>query len=82
MIPYSIARALNLPISGSDSIGGVGGSGPTDIYIGDVKLFGVDFTNYPLYRWPQERDFVLIGRDLLKRYIIKLDGPSQAFSVL
>jgi len=71
LIPPSLARTLRLPTVGFVEIAGVGGGGGSaPAYAGQVDLAGTRF----LARLVAYEDHVIIGRDLLNRFVTTLDG--------
>ena len=72
LIPPGLARTLHLPTVGLVEIAGVGGGGgsaPT--YAGQVEIAGHRF----LARLVAYEEQVIVGRDLLNRFVTTLDGP-------
>lgn len=74
LIPPGMARRLRLPAVGRIEIEGVGGgSGSATMYAAFLDMVGSGF----LARLAAFGDELIIGRDLLNRVVIQLDGPRR-----
>ncbi|MGH9382158.1 MAG: hypothetical protein ACRD2Z_16335 [Thermoanaerobaculia bacterium] len=74
LIPPSMARSLRLPAVGSIEIEGVGGGGGiATVYAAFLEMAESRF----LARLAAFGDELIIGRDLLNRVVILLDGPRR-----
>lgn len=72
LIPASIAGGLRLPLIDRIEITGVGGGGGrVPVYAGRVEVAGMT----TLARLVAYEDQVILGRDLLDRVVVLLDGP-------
>ena len=78
-IPYNLITGLSLVPIGSGPVDTARSlfSKETDIYRVNIDFFGVIFRNFPVYRF--EKDFALIGRDILNKYYLQLNGPTMNF---
>ena len=79
LIPESVVSGLSLRKIGERRASGVY-SPPrmVPIYKVDLDFVGFDFQNHPVSTQP--RDYALIGRDVLNRYLTELNGPRLEFS--
>lgn len=74
LIPASVANGLRLPLVDRLEIVGVGGGGGrAPVYAGRLEFAGVTM----LARLVAYEDQVILGRDLLTRLVILLDGPQS-----
>lgn len=74
LIPPSLARRLRLPAVGRIEIEGVGGGGgSTTVYAAFLEVAESGF----LARLAAFGEEVIVGRDLLNRIVILLDGPRR-----
>jgi predicted aspartyl protease len=72
LIPATLAQQLRLPVVGQLEIVGVGGGrGIAPIHAASVQVAGTNF----LTRLVAFEDEVILGRDLLNRIVLLLDGP-------
>ena len=79
-IPNAVARQLALrPVSQAFIRGAQGPRQQRNIYRADVEFLGTLFQSHPVVGL--DRDFALIGRDILNGYETVLDGPQLTFSV-
>lgn len=78
-IPYNLITGLNLAPIGSGPVSTARSvvSKETDMYRVNIDFLGVPLRNFPVYRF--EQDFALIGRDILNKYYLKLNGPIMNF---
>jgi hypothetical protein len=81
LVPEALVESLDLPRIGTILIGGVGGvthSMPSyliEVKIHDLAPIPVEVVANPGESW------VLLGRDVLNRYRIVLDGPQLTFEI-
>jgi len=84
-IPHRVAVTLNLRMIRDDVMvgGAVGSPEARPLFIADLIFAELNFTNHPVLSIIREadRDYVLIGRDILNRYKTTLDGPQRQFSL-
>ncbi|MGH9382589.1 MAG: aspartyl protease family protein [Thermoanaerobaculia bacterium] len=74
LIPPSMARRLRLPAVGRIEIEGVGGGGGSAaVYAAFLEVAESGF----LARLAAFGDEIILGRDLLNRVVILLDGPQR-----
>lgn len=79
-VPYTVITALTLRRQGERRVRHADGtSEETEFYIASVNFNGIIYDNHPLYRW--DEDFALIGRDILNRHVVNMDGPTQQLTV-
>lgn len=75
LIPEALVQALNLPQMGTLTIGGVGGTQqamptyPLALAIHDLAAQTIEVVASPGESW------ILLGRDVLNRHRLVLDGP-------
>ena len=82
VVPYSIITALSLEHLGEAPLKRANGKGGlTDFYKGSVNFLGHLYSDHPLYRWNNDWEFVVIGRDIINEHLLTLDGPGQEFIV-
>ena len=83
-IPDQLALRLSLRKL-NDKVNVSGAVGPGEIrplYKADLNFLTLDFPNHVVVSLPgAEREHILIGRDILNRYITILDGPQRQFSI-
>lgn len=93
-IPDELIRKTGLQVAGSRArISGIGGATDSYPYIALLKVHIDDLPEefnvpeefnapegFDVYGW--ERSYALIGRDWLKNYCIKFDGPCSFFEFL
>lgn len=79
LIPANVARGLRLPLVGRLEVVGVGGGGGSAlVYAGRVEFAGARI----LARLVAYENEVVVGRDLLNRFVALLDGPGLRLSVV
>jgi predicted aspartyl protease len=81
-IPASIANELHLRQVEEDVIvvSGPQRSGEKrNVYVSNFSFLGFDFHNHPVVsiEWHE----VLIGRDIINKWLLTLDGPKQVFTI-
>lgn len=79
-IPYTIVMALGLRPIGDYPLRTASHAftETREFYSADIEFLGYIFRSMPLFR--SDHDFVLIGRDIMNRYVIELNGPLLQFS--
>jgi hypothetical protein len=79
-IPYNVIVWLNLK-----PVGQYPHQDGEDFYCVDIQFDGFRFPNHPVYRLEAlggyERDFALIGREILNKYFVLLNGPPNTFLI-
>lgn len=82
LIPQSAAKTLGLQKVGERRASGAyGGTHQTPLYRVDIDFLGLVFPNHPVTELDSDRQFALIGRDILNRYQTLLNGPASEFSI-
>jgi hypothetical protein len=81
-IPVAVTGQLHLKkIDDSvDVYGPDAPEGPQDEYVADLNFLGLSFPYHPVIasdKWNE----ILIGRDILNRYVLTLDGPNRQFTI-
>lgn len=80
-IPTSVVSELALrKISEARVSGAIGSAEPRSVYVVDLDFVGVLLSNHPVVALA-EKEYALIGRDILNRYVTTLNGPALEFSV-
>src|SRR5436190_22952822 len=81
VLPESVARSLNLPQVGAMKLGGFGGATYTlPVYAVLLGLHDLPIQPFKVAAHAEE-SWVLLGRDVLNRYRILLDGPQLALEI-
>jgi gag-polyprotein putative aspartyl protease len=81
LIPESVVQQLSLPQVSAITLGGVGGiqqimpTYPVNLAIHDLPYRTIEVVASPGESW------VLLGRDVLNRYRLVLDGPQLALEI-
>ncbi len=82
LIPPSVIANLSLKKIGERKMSGVFGGpllGP--IYRVNLDFLGFIFRAYPVAVPTRDRDYALIGRDVLNLYVTTFNGPRTEFSI-
>lgn len=82
IVPMPTIATLALDRIGDARVKGV--QGPRQlrgVYRADIDFLGFPFIAHPVVGVP-DRDYALVGRDILNRYLTTLDGPNLQFSVV
>jgi predicted aspartyl protease len=77
MIPTHVAEALALPLVDRVDVHGVGGTAHAHVYAAHVRIAGLR----EVVRLVALGDEALLGRDLLNRLTVELDGPGETIAV-
>ena len=78
LIPESVAVDLDLPVVSNVRIAGVtGGRETAEIHAAIVSLAGMNFFS-EIVAFGEEP---IVGRDLLNRFIVRLDGPQRLLDI-
>ena len=81
VLPAAVVRSLNLPQVGTMTLGGFGGSTHTlPVYATLLGLHDLPIQPFKFAAHAEE-PWVLLGRDVMNRYCILLDGPNQALEI-
>lgn len=81
IISRRIANALMLETVGDEDLtGATGDSENSCLHTATVEFLGFRFENFPIHSMKRD-DFILIGRDIINSYLVRLNGPSQEFSI-
>jgi predicted aspartyl protease len=81
-IPEAVVHTLALRKRGEIPVSGaIGGHRTCGVYVVDLNFLGWVFRAHPVVALPN-RDFALIGRDILNFYTATLAGPPLEFSVV
>jgi predicted aspartyl protease len=76
-VPLRFLRRIRVRVAGrAKSFIGFGGEKKSTPYVISVRL---DEQSFETEVWSWDKDFVLVGRDLMNRYHIELDGPNLIF---
>jgi hypothetical protein len=81
LLPASVVQSLSLPQIGSILIGGAGGltqampSYPVEIVIHNLPSMTMELVASPGENW------ILLGRDVLNKFVVMLDGPQLALEI-
>ena len=80
-IPEGIVKNLDLRPITKRPVPIQGGKGYAYRYVVDISFSGFSSPKMPVYELPGlDLQFPIIGRDIMNRFIIKLDGPNQNFN--
>jgi predicted aspartyl protease len=81
-IPHRITLEFGLRIMNKDvSVGSAfGDEKKCWLCLVDLSFDGTNFPNHPVLSIP-DKEHILIGRDILNRYIANFDGPNRHFSL-
>lgn len=82
LIPFELYQALGLQKTGDEEdIGGVRDARAVPTVL-NLTFEGIPFPNFPVMAITSgDLPIVLIGRDLLNRYLLECNGPSLEFSI-
>jgi predicted aspartyl protease len=82
LIPQSAAKTLRLQKVGERRASGAYGKPQqTPLYRVNIDFLGFVFPDHPVTEFDSNRQFALIGRDILNRYQTLLNGPASEFSI-
>ncbi len=81
-----LAATLNLPVVDRRPIGGVGGVHEANMYLAQVRVPSLDFTQYGLFAGVNlseggQRHRALIGRTFLRRYTMVYNGVTGSVTL-
>jgi predicted aspartyl protease len=76
-IPEQVAEALALPLIDRVEVHGVGGTAHANVYAAQVRIAGLR----EVVRLVALGEEALLGRDLLNRLTVELDGPAATIAV-
>jgi hypothetical protein len=81
-IPHRIALTFNLRIMNKNvNVGSAfGDEKKCWLCLVDINFDVVSFPNQPVLAIP-DKEHILIGRDILNRYVATFDGPNRQFSI-
>jgi predicted aspartyl protease len=77
LIPERIAASLQLPLVDRVDVHGVGGTAHAQVYAARVRIAGLR----AVVRVIALGDEALLGRDLLNRMTLELDGPAETIKI-
>ena len=77
LIPARVARELRLPVVGQIKIRGVTGRTSVDLYGADLEVAGSSIR----VQLAGLGDEILLGRDIVNRWIIVLRGPERLLEI-
>ncbi|MGH7800662.1 MAG: retroviral-like aspartic protease family protein [Thermodesulfobacteriota bacterium] len=80
-IPPSVINELNLIPIRDEAVRGVTGETNLYIYAVNIRFHGIIFSNLSVIGLPEE-DIPLIGRDILNKLHLCLDGPQKIITVV
>ncbi|SRR6266581_5191535 len=80
-LPVDLIRTLALrKLDDVDVSGAVGDDQAEGLYAANLDLGGIVMPHFPVIS-NSKRDYAIIGRDFIKRYVTNLDGPNQEFTI-
>jgi len=83
LLTHSAYTLLQLRKTGdAEGIGGVGDGAEAEPTVVNITFEGTLIPNFPVMAMTTDKlPVMLIGRDLLNRYVLECDGPQQIFSI-
>ncbi len=83
MLRRSDRYFLQLPkVGDAENIGGLGGSARSEPVVVNITFEGTVFPNFPVFAvTTDDLPVMLIGRDLLNRYVLECNGPALEFEI-